>query len=101
MRTSTRGSEKTPAASDILSDIVPAKSANGGKRQKTNEKPTIMKLTESERLGRVQRTVANGRKTIRRNPCLPAKFDPRVGTSCKPKNHEHFIVATMVSQTGT
>jgi hypothetical protein len=35
------------------------------------------------------------------NPCLPAKFDPRVGTSCKPKNHKYFIVATMLSPTGT
>jgi len=39
-------------------------------------------------------------KTACGTPCLPAKFDPRVGTSCKPKNHKHFIVATMLSVTG-
>ena len=28
-----------------------------------------------------------------KNPCLPAKFDPRVGTSRNLKIHKHFIVA--------
>jgi len=39
------------AASDILSDIAPAKSANGGKPKKADERAALSELAESERLG--------------------------------------------------
>src|SRR5687768_973857 len=71
---STRASRETLAASDILSDIAPVKSANDDKPTKADERTMLSELAESERLGERSRTAANGRKTIRGTPCLPARL---------------------------
>jgi hypothetical protein len=34
------------------------------------------------------------------NPCLPAKFDPRVGTSLNIKISKHFLAASTTSPKG-
>jgi hypothetical protein len=88
-------------ASAISSAIETEKSETGGKQWRTAVNRARAKWQKSERLGDERtKSVKNG-KADSMNPCLPAKFDPRVGTSCKPKNHKRFIVATMLSPTGT
>ena len=70
---------KTLAASDISSDIEPTHAETAGKRKKADEEAALRQLAPGERLGHGKRIVANRRKAIRETPCLPAKFDPRVG----------------------
>jgi hypothetical protein len=48
---SARGSEEAPAASDILSDIAPEKSARIGQRKKADERLRFDEAAESEGLG--------------------------------------------------
>jgi hypothetical protein len=46
------------------------------------------------------RADANSRKRIHANPCLPAKFEPRVGTWRNLRIHKHFLPAGTASASG-